>query len=85
MKMHTSIISTYEILNELTQMMFGVTKMSDNTEAIYDAFTGSEKPLKAGEVAEITGIDKKEVSKVIKILKKEGKLVSPKNCYYAPS
>lgn len=64
--------------------MFDVTKMSDNTEAIYKAFTGSEKPLRAGDVAEITGIDKKEVSKVIKILRKDGKLVSPKNCYYAP-
>ncbi|MHA2145867.1 MAG: MarR family transcriptional regulator [Candidatus Thorarchaeota archaeon] len=52
---------------------------------MYKAFTDSEEPLKAGEVAEITGIDKKEVSKAIKILRKEGKLVSPKNCYYAPS
>ncbi len=59
--------------------------MSDNTEIIYKAFTGSEKPLRTGDVVEITGIDKKEVSKVIKILRKEGKLVSPKNCYYAPS
>ncbi|MHA2026550.1 MAG: MarR family transcriptional regulator [Candidatus Thorarchaeota archaeon] len=59
--------------------------MSDNTYTIYKAFTDSEEPLKAGEVAEITGIDKKEVSKAIKILRKEGKLVSPKNCYYAPS
>ncbi len=65
--------------------MFDVTNMSDNTEKIYKAFTGSEKPLKTGEVVEITGIDKTEVSKVIKILRKEGKLVSPKNCYYAPS
>ncbi len=65
--------------------MFDVTNMLDNTESIYKAFTGSEKPLKAGEVAEITGIDKTEVSKVIKKLRKEGKLVSPKNCYYAPS
>ena len=65
--------------------MFDVTKMSDNTESIYKAFTGSEKPLKAGEVAEITGIDKKEVSKVIKVLMKDGKLLSPKYCYYAPS
>ncbi|MHA2424051.1 MAG: MarR family transcriptional regulator [Candidatus Thorarchaeota archaeon] len=59
--------------------------MSDTSDTIYKAFTDSDKPLKAGEVAEITGIEKKEVSKVIKILKKEGKLVSPKNCYYAPS
>jgi DNA-binding transcriptional regulator GbsR (MarR family) len=66
-------------------MMNDVTKMSANTDKIYKAFTDSEAPLRAGEVAEITGIDKKEVSKVIKTLKKEGKIISPKNCYYAPS
>jgi predicted transcriptional regulator len=82
---HPSKVSTCEILYEEQWMMFDVTNMSDNTEAIYKAFAGSEKPLKAGEVAEITGIDKTEVSKVIKILRKEGKLISPKNCYYAPS
>ncbi|MFW9962479.1 MAG: MarR family transcriptional regulator [Candidatus Sifarchaeia archaeon] len=59
--------------------------MSDNKEIIYKAFAEAAKPLKAGEVADITGIEKTEVSKVIKILQKEGRLISPKNCYYAPS
>lgn len=38
--------------------------------------------MKAGEVAEKTGIDKKEVDKVIKKLVAEGKVVSPKRCFY---
>ncbi len=59
--------------------------MPDNKEIVYNAFKKSTKPLKAGEVADITGIEKAEVSKIIKTLQKEGKLVSPKNCYYAPS
>ncbi len=37
---------------------------------------------KAGEVAVETGIDKAEVDKTIKKLVKEGKVVSPKRCYY---
>ena len=42
------------------------------------------KPLKAKEIAEISGIDKKEIDKAIKTLKKEEKIVSPKVCYYSP-
>jgi len=59
--------------------------MPDNREIVYKAFTKSTKPLKAGEVADITGIEKAEVTKIIKTLQKEGRLVSPKNCYYTPS
>lgn len=39
-------------------------------------------PKKAGEVAEATGIDKKDVDKLIKKLVAEGKVTSPKRCYY---
>lgn len=40
------------------------------------------KPMKAGEVAEETGLDKAEVDKAIKKLVKEGKVASPRRCYY---
>lgn len=40
------------------------------------------QPMKAGEVAEATGIDKKEVEKIIKKLVAESKVASPKRCYY---
>ncbi|MHA1924634.1 MAG: helix-turn-helix domain-containing protein [Candidatus Thorarchaeota archaeon] len=55
------------------------------SEKVFTAFKEAGKPLKAGEVAEITGIAKPQVSKIIKSLQKEGKLTSPKRCYYAPS
>ncbi|NLB72791.1 MAG: MarR family transcriptional regulator [Firmicutes bacterium] len=54
----------------------------DNYQAIVDFFTKAEKPVKAGEVADVTGIDKKEVDKVLAKLKKEGKIVSPKRCFW---
>jgi DNA-binding MarR family transcriptional regulator len=54
----------------------------DSKEIILKALKNSEKPLKGGEIAEITGIDKKEVDKIIKKLKAEEKIISPKNCYY---
>ncbi len=54
-------------------------------QKVLDAMKKAGKPLKTGEIAELTGLDKKEVEKAIKKLKKEGKIESPKRCYYAPS
>jgi len=42
------------------------------------------KPLRPGEVAEIIGEESKTVSKIIGDLKKQGKVISPKRCFYAP-
>jgi Mn-dependent DtxR family transcriptional regulator len=41
------------------------------------------KPLRPGEVAEIIGEESKTVSKIIGDLKKQGKVISPKRCFYA--
>ena len=38
-------------------------------------------PVNAGKIAEITGIDRKEVDKAFAELKKEGAIVSPVRCY----
>ena len=38
--------------------------------------------VKTQDVADATGLDKGEVSKLISALKKEGKVVSPKACFY---
>ncbi|HHE39093.1 MAG TPA: MarR family transcriptional regulator [Candidatus Cloacimonetes bacterium] len=42
------------------------------------------KSLKGGEIVELSGLDKKEVDKVMKVLKKEELIVSPKKCYWEP-
>ena len=47
----------------------------ENVELVFKTFKESEKPLKGGEVAEITGLEKKEVDKAIKLLKKEDKII----------
>ncbi len=54
-------------------------------QKVLEAMKKAGKPLKTGEIAEITGLDKKEVEKAIKKLKKEGKIESPKRCYYSPA
>jgi len=59
--------------------------MSENAEAVLKAMKDAGKPVRPGEVAKAMGIESKEVSKAIKVLKKEGKIHSPKRCYYAPT
>jgi DNA-binding IclR family transcriptional regulator len=54
----------------------------ENTDKILNAFKQEGKPLRPGEIAEIAGLDKKEVDKLIKVLKKEEKIFSPKRCFY---
>ena len=54
-------------------------------EEILEAMKKAGKPLKTQEIADMLGVDKKEVDKIVKKLKKEGKITSPKRCYYAPS
>ena len=40
------------------------------------------KPLRSAEIATAAGIDKADVDKAIKQLKKEEKIYSPKVCFY---
>jgi len=54
----------------------------DNLEIIINAFKDSKEPLSAGQIASITGLDRKEVDKIMNKLKKEEKIVSPKPCYW---
>jgi DNA-binding IclR family transcriptional regulator len=58
--------------------------VADKQETILAAMKKAAKPMKPGEIAEITGLDQKEVSKLIDTLKKEGKVASPKRCYWEP-
>jgi len=59
--------------------------MEEKEKAVLEAMRKAGKPLRPGEVAEVTGLPKNEVSKIIKELKKKGKITSPKRCYYAPA
>ena len=43
------------------------------------------KPIAAGEVATLSGLDSKIVDKVFAELKKEGAIVSPVRCKWAPA
>ncbi len=58
--------------------------VEDKFQVVLDAMKKANKPVRPGDIAKITGIDSKEVSRIIKELKRQGKVFSPKRCYYAP-
>ncbi|MHA7111189.1 hypothetical protein ACRTDU_13760 [Sunxiuqinia elliptica] len=55
-----------------------------STEKVLKTLQDAGKPMKAGEIAEASGLDKKDVEKAMKELKATGQIVSPKRCYWAP-
>ncbi len=56
----------------------------DFSEIVINTLVITGEPMKAGEIADKAGIEKKEVEKAIKNLVQAGKLESPKRCYYSP-
>ena len=54
-------------------------------EQVLKAMREAGEPLNAGKVAELTGLDRKEVDKAFAELKKEGAIVSPVRCKWAPA
>jgi len=54
-------------------------------EQVLTALKNAGKPLKAGEIAEMTGLEKKDIDKAMKQLKDEGAIVSPKICFWQPA
>lgn len=55
----------------------------DNKEKVIKTFKDSQEPLNATKVSQISGVDKKEVDKIMKELKKDETIYSPKRCYWA--
>ena len=54
-------------------------------EIVLKAMKEAGKPVSAGEVATLTGLDKKIVDKVFAELKKEGAIISPVRCKWTPT
>ena len=54
-------------------------------EKVLQAMREYGAPVNAGKIAEITGIDRKEVDKAFAELKKEGAIVSPVRCKWEPA
>jgi predicted Zn-ribbon and HTH transcriptional regulator len=55
------------------------------TEKVLDVMRAAGEPLNAGKIAELGGLERKEVDKAMAQLKKAEKIVSPKRCYWSPA
>ena len=53
-------------------------------DKVLEIMVKAGKPVRPGDIAKELGVDSKEVSKAIDALKKDGKINSPKRCFYAP-
>ena len=56
----------------------------ETVELVFKTLAEASEPLKAGEISELSGLDKKDVDNAMKVLKDEGRIVSPKRCFWAP-
>lgn len=54
-------------------------------DAVIAAMKEAGKPISAGEVEKMTGLDRKEIDKAFKELKKEERIVSPVRCKWQPA
>ena len=52
-------------------------------ETVLQTLKNSDKPLKGGEIVELSGLEKKAVDKAIKQLKADDLIEVPKRCFYA--
>ncbi len=56
----------------------------DAADKVLKAMRDAGEPLNAGKVAELSGLDRKEVDGAMAELKKTERIVSPKRCYWEP-
>jgi DNA-binding IscR family transcriptional regulator len=58
-------------------------EVAEAVDIVLEFALKAEDMFRPADVAKATGLDSKVVSKAIATLKKEGKVDSPKRCYYA--
>ncbi|KPL12763.1 MAG: hypothetical protein AMS23_02040 [Bacteroides sp. SM1_62] len=54
-------------------------------ETVLSVMKDADRPLRSGEIAELAGLDKKEVDKAMKELQTEALIFSPKRCFWQAS
>ena len=53
-------------------------------DKVLETMKKAGEALNTGKIVELSGMDRKEVEKAMKTLKKEERIVSPKRCYWQP-
>ena len=71
--------------NEVIQKSQLKLKNMETKEKVLATMKAAGEALNAGKIAELSGLDRKEVDKAMKQLKEEGAIVSPVRCKWAPA
>jgi len=64
-----------------TNVREGASKMEQ--EKVLEVLMNATELLKAEQVVQLSGLERAQVDKAFKALKKDGKIESPKRCFYA--
>ena len=59
--------------------------MPASDDTVLKAMKKAAKPLHPGDIVELTGLSKDEVAGALNALKKDGKITSPKRCFWEAS
>lgn len=54
----------------------------DDKQQVLDTLIKAGKPLRSGDISNLSGLNKNDVDKAMKMLKDEGKIFSPKRCFW---
>ncbi|MBN2347302.1 MAG: MarR family transcriptional regulator [Bacteroidales bacterium] len=54
----------------------------ENADKVLNVLKKSGRELRTGEIVDQSGLEKKEVDNIIKILKTKGKIFSSKRCFW---
>ena len=54
----------------------------DNKQLVLNTLIEAGKPLKSGEISDLSGLARKDADKAMIDLKNEGKIFSPKRCFW---
>ena len=57
----------------------------ETKDKVLETMKQAGEPLNAGKIAELSGLDRKEVDKPMKQLKEEGAIVWPVRCKWEPA
>ena len=57
----------------------------ETKEKVLTTMKEAGEPINTGKIAELSGLDRKEVDKAMKQLKEEGAIVSPVRCKWEPA
>ena len=82
--MSTAIFMDFGRLNFSYQLNFKIDKNMEK-ELVLKVMKEAGKPVAAGEVTTLSGLDRQVVDKVFAELKKEGAIVSPIRCKWTPA